>query len=175
MEVEKQYFNPKNFCKAFKDIDGSAIDPFVQKDVDEFFNMLMDKVETLVKGTREEKVIGNLFQGVLANECICIDCPHYSENEEPFLAVSLQVKNKASVQDSLKFYVEGDLLEGDNAYYCEKCEKKVNTLKRCCIKRMPNTLFLVLKRFEFDFDTMLKVKVNDYCEFPTELDMSPFS
>ena len=46
------------------------------------------------------------------------------------------------------------MLEGDNAYYCEKCEKKVSTLKRCCIKRMPNTLFLVLKRFEFDFDTM---------------------
>jgi ubiquitin carboxyl-terminal hydrolase 9/24 len=29
--------------------------------------------------------------------------------------------------------VEGEKLEGDNAYYCEKCEKKVNTLKRCCI------------------------------------------
>jgi len=29
MEIEKQYFNPKKFCKAFKDIDGSSIDPFV--------------------------------------------------------------------------------------------------------------------------------------------------
>jgi len=29
MEVEKQYFNPKKFCKAFKDIDGSPIDPMV--------------------------------------------------------------------------------------------------------------------------------------------------
>jgi hypothetical protein len=29
MEVEKQYFNPKKFCKAFKDIDGSPIDPYV--------------------------------------------------------------------------------------------------------------------------------------------------
>ena len=46
------------------------------------------------------------------------------------------------------------MLEGDNAYFCEKCEKKVNTLKRCCIKRMPNILNLVLNRFEFDFDTM---------------------
>jgi len=71
--------------------------------------------------------------------------------------------------------VEGEMLEGDNAYFCEKCEKKVNTLKRCCIKRMPNNLFLVLKRFEFDFDTMQKVKLNDYCEFPMELDMSPYS
>jgi len=71
--------------------------------------------------------------------------------------------------------MQGEMLEGDNAYYCEKCEKKVSTLKRCSIKRLPNTLFLVLKRFEFDFDRMEKVKVNDYCEFPTELDMNPFS
>jgi ubiquitin carboxyl-terminal hydrolase 9/24 len=71
--------------------------------------------------------------------------------------------------------VEGEMLEGDNAYYCEKCEKKVNTLKRCCIKRMPNVLFLVLKRFEFDFDSMTKFKVNDYCEFPMALDMHKYS
>lgn len=175
MEVEKQYYNPKKFCKAFKDIDGSCIDPMVQKDVDEFFNMFMDRIECLIKGTKEEKIMNNLFQGVFANELICKDCPHYSEREEPFLAISLQVKNKNTVQESLKFYIEGEMLEGDNAYYCEKCEKKVNTLKRCCIKRMPNILFLVLKRFEFDFDSMQKVKVNDYCEFPIDLDMSPYS
>jgi ubiquitin carboxyl-terminal hydrolase 9/24 len=29
MEMEKQYFNPKQFCAAFKDIDGSSIDPMV--------------------------------------------------------------------------------------------------------------------------------------------------
>lgn len=28
-ELEKQYFNPKKFCMAFKDIDGSPIDPMV--------------------------------------------------------------------------------------------------------------------------------------------------
>lgn len=175
MEVEKQYFNPKKFCKAFKDIDGSPIDPYVQKDVDEFFNMFMDRIESLIKGTKEEKIMHNLFQGVLANEFICKDCPHYSEREEPFLAISLPVKNKNSVQDCLKHFVEGEMLEGENAYFCEKCEKKVNTLKRCCVKRMPNILFLALKRFEFDFDTMSKVKVNDYCEFPLELDMTPYS
>jgi len=61
METEKQYYNPKKFCGAFKDIDGSPINPMVQKDVDEFFNMLMDRIENLIKGKREEKVIKNLF------------------------------------------------------------------------------------------------------------------
>ena len=87
--IEKQYYNPKRFCKSFKDIDGSALDPYVQKDVDEFFNMFMDRVETLIKGTQQEKIMNNLFQGMFANEFICKDCPHYSEREEPFLNVSL--------------------------------------------------------------------------------------
>jgi len=90
------------------------------------------------------------------------------------MAVQLHIKNKQSVLESLEAYVEGEMLEGDNAYYCEKCEKKRDTLKRCSIKRLPNVLFLELKRFEFNFDTMRKYKLNDYCSFPTELDMSPY-
>jgi ubiquitin carboxyl-terminal hydrolase 9/24 len=89
MEVEKQYYNPKKFCKALKDLDGSSIDPMVQQDVDEFFIMFMDRLEGLIKGTKEEKIMNNLFQGVFANELICKDCPHYSEREEPFLAIIL--------------------------------------------------------------------------------------
>lgn len=146
----------------------------IQKDVDEFFNMAMDRVENLVKGKKEDKVIKNLFQGVLANEFICKGCPHYSEREEPFMTISLQVKNKHSIKESLEAFVEGEMLEGDNAYHCEKCEKKVNTLKRCCIKRMPNVMFLVLKRFEFNFDTMTKFKINDYCEFPMQINMKEY-
>mgnify|MGYP000724415970 CR=1 FL=1 len=66
------------------------------------------------------------------------------------------------------------MLEGDNAYLCEKCDKKVDTLKRTCIKKLPTTLIIALRRFEFDYDRMIRVKVNDYCEFTMELDMEPY-
>lgn len=52
---------------------------------------------------------------------------------------------------------------------------KVATLKRTCIKRLPKHLILVMKRFEFDYDYMQKVKVNDYCEFPEEINMEPYT
>ena len=67
------------------------------------------------------------------------------------------------------------MLEGDNAYHCEKCDKKVNALKRMCLKKLPNHLILVLKRFEFNFDTMQKMKINELCEFPDEIDFYEFS
>lgn len=67
------------------------------------------------------------------------------------------------------------MLEGDNAYHCEKCNKKVDTLKRVCIKTLPNHLILVLKRFEFNYQTMTKRKVQDLCEFPHELNIEPYT
>lgn len=67
------------------------------------------------------------------------------------------------------------MLEADNAYFCEKCDKKVDALKRACVKKLPRYLITSLKRFEFDFDTMNRVKVNDYCEFPEQLDMTHYT
>lgn len=46
------------------------------------------------------------------------------EREEAFIALNLTVKN-ATLQDSLDQFVKGELLEGDNAYFCEKCGEKV--------------------------------------------------
>ena len=36
-------------------------------------------------------------------------------------------------------------------------------------------MILVMKRFEFDFETMNKLKVNDYCEFPFDLDIKKYT
>jgi len=175
LQSEQQYYNPQGFTNAFKDWDGNPTNVLIQMDVDEFFNMFMDKLETCIKGTPQEKIIQEHFGGTYANELICKGCPHYSERSEPYLAVNLQVKNKKSIKDSLNALIEGEMLEGDNSYYCEKCDKKVPTLKRTCIKRLPRHLILVLKRFEFDYDVMQKMKVNDYCEFPEELNMEPYT
>ena len=41
-----------------------------------------------------------------------------------FFALSVTVKNE-TLQDSLAQYVKGELLDGDNAYFCEKCGEKV--------------------------------------------------
>ena len=49
--------------------------------------------------------------------------PRY-EREEIFYALNVTVKN-ATLQDSLAQFVKGELLEGDNAYFCEKCGEKV--------------------------------------------------
>ena len=167
--------NPKGFCHAFKNWDGEPTNVLEQMDVEEFLQMFLDRLEAAIKGTPKQKTIQWHFGGKFANEMICKGCPHFYERSEPFLSISVQVKNKKSLDESLQSYIQGDMLEGDNAYHCSKCDKKVDTLKRTCIKELPRFQIIALKRFEFDFDRMVRVKVNDYCEFPKELDMLPYT
>lgn len=173
--VDKEYFSPKKFCRSFKDIDGSPTNFNEQKDGFEFLSLFMDRIEEQIKGTPHADFIKAHFGGLFSNELICKECPHHYDREEPFIGINLPVKNKKTITDSLASFIEGEVLDGDNAYYCEECKIKVKTVKRVSIKKLPNYLFFVLKRFEYDFDANARVKVNDYCDFPMELNMEPFT
>ena len=109
-------------------------------DVDEFFNTLMDRLETLLKPSKNDFIIKSIFEGQLSNELIGKGqgCAHTSEREESFLAISLPAKSKKTLQECLQSFVQGEMLDGDNSYFCEKCDKKVPTLRRQSIKKLPN-------------------------------------
>jgi ubiquitin carboxyl-terminal hydrolase 9/24 len=66
-------------------------------------------------------------------------------------------------------WLQGELLETENAYFCELCSKKVDTVKRLCVKKLPPILVIQLKRFDYDFEREQAIKFNDYFEFPREL------
>jgi len=75
-------------------------------------------------------VFKDTFGGSFLDQKICRDCEHRYEQEESFLSLSLPVKSK-TLEESLKEFVKGDWLEGDNAYFCEKCEEKVGGVCVC--------------------------------------------
>src|SRR6185437_1794533 len=113
-----------------------------------------------------------VFGGLLEYQLVCRG-GHHSFREEPFFVLSVNVKHKRSIIESLETYVDGERLEGENAYLCNACAKKVDTHKRVSIKQLPNFLILHLKRFEFNLDSLKKKKLNDECEFPPEINMFP--
>lgn len=173
---DKQHVNPKGLCRAFKDWEGRPVNVMEQMDADEFINTFMDRIETQIKGSLHQDVVKEIFTGQLATEIIGKNtCTHRSEVNEVFITLPVQVKNKKNLIESLESFKEGELLEGSNAYQCDYCESKVTALRRVCIKYLPNILFVTLRRFEFDYDTMKRVKVNDYCEFPMDINMENFT
>eukprot|EP01117_Protostelium_nocturnum_P009607 TRINITY_DN3429_c0_g1_i1.p1 TRINITY_DN3429_c0_g1~~TRINITY_DN3429_c0_g1_i1.p1 ORF type:complete len:2268 (-),score=754.02 TRINITY_DN3429_c0_g1_i1:12-6815(-) len=176
-ESAKRYYNPTNFCNTLKDYEGRPINTSVQMDCNEFSNMLFDKLEGQLKGTKMEHLLRDVFSGTFCNQLICKECPHSSERDEPFYTLSLEILRQKDILESLKLFIKGEMLVDDNKYFCDKCNRAVETLKRCVIKDLPNILLIHLKRFEFDYEKMKHIKLNDRCEFPylNDLDMEPFT
>lgn len=74
--------------------------------------------------------------------------------------------------ESLKAFVTPEKLEEPNQYECSKCKEKRDAHKGLKFKKLPYLLTLQLKRFDFDYSTMHRIKLNDRMEFPTELDLN---
>ncbi|CAN0410558.1 unnamed protein product, partial [Hapterophycus canaliculatus] len=53
------------------------------------------------------------------------------------------------------------VLDGDNQYCCQACDKKVDAVKGLKFERLPYLLSLQLKRFDFDYETFQRIKLND--------------
>ena len=153
------------------------MNPHTQMDVDEFFNVLFDRLEKQLVGKPGENIFKECFGGKIMQEIKSFECPHVSTREENYFALQLEVKGKSNIYDSLATYVEGENLDGDNKYFCgvEGCMREVDALKRSCIKELPNSLIMHLKRFDFDMETLQRIKLNDYFEFPHELDLTPYT
>ena len=167
-----QYYEPISFPKNFED---SPLNPHEQMDIDEFFATLMDKLETRLKGTKNENLIKYIFQGKLNDNIIFEDCHHRRTNISSFYSIQLQVKNKKNIYESLDSFIEGEYMEGENAIICETCKRKISSKKNQDINILPRILIFVLKRFEFDYNTMNRYKLNDHFEFPLELDMNKYT
>ncbi|XP_063559480.1 ubiquitin carboxyl-terminal hydrolase 9Y isoform X6 [Gorilla gorilla gorilla] len=169
-----QYYVPRGFWKQFR-LWGEPVNLREQHDALEFFNSLVDSLDEALKALGHPAILSKVLGGSFADQKICQGCPHRYECEESFTTLNVDIRNHQNLLDSLEQYIKGDLLEGANAYHCEKCDKKVDTVKRLLIKKLPRVLAIQLKRFDYDWERECAIKFNDYFEFPRELDMGPYT
>lgn len=146
-----------------------------QHDAVEFFNSVVDSIDEAMKQLNRDQICSRILGGTFADQKICKGCPHRYSREESFTLLSVDVKHSTRLSESLEQYVKGDLLEGPNAYHCEKCNKKIDAVKRTCIKKLPLVLAIQLKRFDYDWEREIAVKSNEYFEFPRDIDMEPYT
>lgn len=174
-ESQLKYYDPTSFTKVYKGPDGRVMNPVVQMDAEEFFAGLLDKIEMVTKGTPDEKAVREFFGGSLWQQVEAKDCGHVSRREEETLMIQVEVKGKANLYQSLDAYVKADILDGDNKYQCSQCNQMVDARKYACLGQLADNLVFSLKRFDFDFESLTRVKVHDYFEFPTTLSVEPYT
>jgi ubiquitin carboxyl-terminal hydrolase 9/24 len=173
LESKLQHYIPEKFWHTFR-LFGQPVNVREQQDAFEFFTQIVDQVDEFLTSKKRPKLFSEHFEGVFSDQMLCQGCPHRYEREQSFMALNLTVKSN-SLQESLDQFVRGELLEGDNAYLCEKCQEKRSTTKRMCIRKLPKTLVIQLKRFHYDWETNRAVKFDEYFEFPWSLDMGPYT
>ncbi|KTG34984.1 hypothetical protein cypCar_00017783 [Cyprinus carpio] len=174
MESKLQYYIPENFWKIFK-MWNKELYVREQQDAYEFFTSLVDQLDEHLKKIGREQIFKNTFQGIFSDQKICKDCPHRYEREETFMALNLGVTSCQSLEISLDQFVRGEVLDGSNAYYCEKCKEKRTTVKRTCIKSLPSVLVIHLMRFGFDWESGRSIKYDEQIRFPWVLNMEPYT
>jgi ubiquitin C-terminal hydrolase len=153
---------------------------FQQHDVQEFCRVLFDAIERSVTGTPQQNLINELYQGKLTDYVKCVNCAIESSREDLFLDLSLTVRNEFdkvysdSVEKALDNYLKPELLSGDNQYACSHCQSKQDAVKGLKLCSLPYILTLQLKRFDLDYSTMQRVKLNDHVSFPRILNMNSY-
>ena len=146
---------------------------FEQQDVQELSRILMEKLETRMKGTEAENALANMFVGKMKTYLKCINVDYESSRIEDFWDLQLNVSGCKSVDESFKDYIQVETLEGDNKYAAEGYGLQ-DAKKGVIFESFPNVLHLQLKRFEYDFQRDAMMKVNDRYEFPEVWDASPY-
>lgn len=123
-ESKLEYYIPDGFWKAFR-IAGQEVNIREQQDAFDFFISLTDQIDEHLKKLIKQPIFKNIFEGTFSNQFICEDCPHRYEREESFYGLYLIIK-AGNLEASLSQFVKDELLDGDNAYNCEKCAEKVS-------------------------------------------------
>ncbi|KFW67459.1 Ubiquitin carboxyl-terminal hydrolase 36, partial [Pygoscelis adeliae] len=143
-----------------------------QEDAHEFLRYTIDAMQKaclndctkLDRQTQATTLVHQIFGGYLRSRVKCLVCKSVSDTYDPCLDLALEIRQATNVVRALEMFVKPDLLGGENAYMCAKCQKKVSASKRFTIHRASNVLTISLKRFA-NFDGGKITKDVGYPEF----------
>jgi ubiquitin carboxyl-terminal hydrolase 8 len=102
--------------------------------------------------SKDYSEIWNMFYGIHVSQIIddSLDGNILASNPEPYFTINLSIppNNKSpTLFDCFDHYVEGEKLDGENAWYNEATGKKQTVIKKIVYWSFPDILVIDLKRF----------------------------
>jgi ubiquitin C-terminal hydrolase len=114
----------------------------------------------------------NSEAGTQSAENTVPDSSRVREQKEGFVCISVDVKGCSGLEDSLTRFVAGETISD---FIWEEHKPRVSITKHQCVSELSDTLVFHLKRFELNYDTLKREKVNDLFPFPKRLNMKPYT
>ena len=75
----------------------------------------------LDEATKQTSFIFRVFGGTLMNSVTCSVCHTVSKKEDPFLNLSLDVRQASSLRVALEHFTRPERLTGNNRFHCDTC------------------------------------------------------
>lgn len=122
----------------------------VENDTDKMAKQCFEMVRKMY--SKEYSELWNLFYGIHVSQIISLETGEVlSCNPEPYFMIDLSIPSTTTspvcLQDCFDLYVEGEILDGENAWMNDKTGKKENVKKKISYWSLPNVLVIDLKRF----------------------------
>ena len=170
MQVSDQPCSTEALTRSFG---WDTYDTIMQHDIQEFSRVLLDNLETKLKGTDLENSISNIFRGKTRSYVRCTNVDFESSRIETFYDLSMVVQDCQTLEQSFDKFVEQEKLEGANQYETEKYGKQ-DAIMGIEFVELPSVLQLHLSRIVYDFNYDQMVKLYTRFEFPKEIDLTKY-
>ncbi|RHZ09021.1 hypothetical protein DYB31_005877 [Aphanomyces astaci] len=178
LNKDRKAIDTKALTKSFG---WNSSDVFQQHDVQELCRVLFDALEESLKGTPTEHLVNDLYQGQLKDYVQCANCGNESSRVDNFLDLSLVIRPfgsstemMKSVEEAIEYFLKPEMLSGENQWDCARCGTKQDAIKGLKFSKLPYMLALQLKRFDFDYTTFNRIKLNNQVRFPKYLNMNTY-
>lgn len=148
-------------------------DSSIRYDVQETARILMATLENKMQLTAVDGDLHKLFVGQARSFVQCVNVPFETSRREDYWSIQLNVRGFNNLYKSFDDYVQVEMLQGDNRYMARQYGLQ-DARKGFVFLSYPPVFYLQLKRYDFDHVTGKSVKINDFFEFPADIDLSPY-
>ena len=123
-----------------------------QEDAHEYLTFIIDDIDELGKDID----IKNLFEITLISKVNCDECNNSSKVTISEKILSLSIDNCNTLDDCFQKLYNKEVLDNDNKWFCDKCNKKVISNKQIYIDHISNYFIICLNRFIFNNNNITK-------------------
>lgn len=171
---------------------GEALAGYQQQDAHEYMQFILNTLHLANGGNTDDDsedckcVVHQTFYGKLSSTVTCDNCSNVTTALDPYMDLSLDVKNQGKkkkssansddpsldLRDCLSRFTAKEKL-GSAEYTCRNCDSPQHATKQLSIKRLPPVLSIHLKRFEHT--KAQSSKIETLVRFPVKLDIHPYT
>ena len=135
----------------------------MQQDPHELTKLFFAKLETLSPppvAASGGAGVSQLISGREIHLTRCVNCGRENIHSSVSSGIDVPIVNHSSLDSALAAYFADELLENENAYYCDRCHRRGTAVRCTRIGGKPAPILLLqLLRTSYDKRTMQRVKL----------------